>query len=426
MGSLSRVWVRRIGGLVAALVITLPVVARADAVIVANGLLLEAIAASRTPPPVASRQIAILNAAMFDSANAAAGLRYEPYSYDGMAVAAASPEMAARAAGAAALLALFPDLAAGNPALAGRIAASGRLPAGEEVADGLGRACAEAVMRARSNDGAAVVPPPFLGSQAPGAWRSEGKTGRGGLMPHWGTVAPWVIGAPDRIRLPAPPAIGSVTWLDSYNAVKSLGSAAGSSHSPELGRIAMFWADDEGTETPPGHWVAIARELAERQGGDVVDHARLFALLGFTLADTAIVVWEAKYRYALWRPVTAVREAARLGNPRISGDPSWAPVLETPDFPEYPSGHSAFSAAAARALELVIGRDDIAFDTGTRSSKLAGATRHFDSLSQAAEEAGLSRIYGGIHFYFTHRASVTLGLQVAEAVVGTRLRRLSK
>ena len=408
----------------AVFVAVLPGMARADAVLDANGLLLEAIRVSHTAPPPATRQIAILNAAIFDSANAVVGLRYEPYSYDGMPIADASPEMAARKAGSTVLRALFPDLQ--DKALVGRIMALGEVPPGHDVAVAIGQACAEAVLKARAHDGASEAGPPFMGSYAPGAWRSETAATRGGLLPHWGKVTPWVIGDPARIRLPQPPAIGTAAWLDSYNAVRALGTPGGASQSPEFAEIATFWADDEGTETPPGHWIAIARDLAARDGADVVDHARLFALLGFVLADTATVVWQAKYRYQLWRPISAIHDAARLGNPRIVGDPGWTPLVETPDFPEYPSGHSAFSAAAARTMALVFGRDDIAFRTGTRARKLPGVTRQFDRLSAAAEEAGLSRIYGGIHFYFSHRAAVEVGQQVAEMVVATRLRRLPR
>lgn len=415
---------RCFSAVVAVLAAILPGLARADAVLDANALLLEAIRLTRLAPPPVTRQIAILNAAMFDSANAAVGLRYEPYSYDGMPIADASPEMAARAAGSAVLRALFPDLQ--DKALAARIMALGAVPPGNEAAISVGRACAEAVIRARAGDGASAVGPPFTGSTALGVWRSENPASRGGLLPYWGQVTPWVIGDPVRIQPPQPPAIGTSAWLDSYNAVKALGAPGSASQSPEFARIAIFWADEEGTETPPGHWIDIARDLAARDGGDVVDHARLFALLGFVMADTATVVWQAKYRFQVWRPVSAVHEAARLGNPRIVGDPGWMPLVETPEFPEYPSGHSAFSAAAARTMELVFGRDDIAFETGTRARALPGVTRRFDRLSAAAEEAGLSRIYGGIHFYFSHRAATDMGREVADTVVAGRLRRSAR
>ena len=403
----------------------LPVMqARADAVLDLNGILLETISAYHPAPPVASRQIAMLNAAMFDSANAAVGLRFTPYSYDGMPVAAAAPDLAARVAGAAVLRALFPDLTSVVPGLATRLAVMETMPKGAEAAIALGQACAAAILKARANDNANARPPPFLGDSAIGTWRSTSATPRPGLLPHWGSVTPWAIADLQRLVPPPPPSIGSTAWLDAFNAVKSLGTQTGASHTPEMTRIAEFWADGEGTETPPGHWIAIARALAVRRGGDVVDHAREFALLSFVLADVAIVAWETKYRYAGWRPVTAVHEAARIGNPRIIGDPAWRPTLDTPNFPEYPSGHSAFSAAAAAALAMLYPDpgDTIAFDTLTSSPKTPGAVRHFERLSEAAEEAGLSRIYGGIHFWFSHGAGADMGRAVADDIVPRLLR----
>jgi hypothetical protein len=341
-----------------------------------------------------------------------------------MAACRASPEIAATAAAAAVMKALYPEPAA--PALAGRIAALSRLPDNEAAAIALGRACAEAILKIRATDNAATAAaPPFLGRAEPGRWRPTPPALAPGLLPGWGHVRPWAVRQVDTL-VPPPPALGSFTWLENYNAVKSLGSKSGASFSDDQGRIALFWADDEGTETPPGHWIAIARTLAASRGGDVVDHARLFALLGVTLADTATVVWAAKYRYGTWRPVTAVREADRLGDPHLFGDTEWTPFLATPPFPEYPSGHSAFSAGAARVLATVLGRDDIGFDAATSSTQLAGATRHYDRISDAAEEAGLSRIYGGIHFYFSHRAAAATGQAIADEVLASRFRPLRK
>ena len=406
----------------AVLMLACPAGARADAILAWNAILLEAIRATHPPPPVAARQIAMLNATMFDSANAAAGLRYEPLSYDGMAVHAAAPEAAATAAGAAMIRALFPNLAAVAPALTGRAKLLAVLPPGSERAAELGEACTEAVVKARSDDGARATLPPFTGGTDPGAWRPTPPALAPGLLPHWGTVRPWVMPSVEAFMPPPPPAPGSALWFDSFNAAKSLGSAAGASHSPDHTEIALFWADDDSTETPPGHWVAIAMALSSGRGGDVVDRARQFALLGITMADAAILVWNAKYRYAVWRPITAIRDADKLANPRLLADPNWTPVLTTPPFPEYPSGHSAFSAAAARVLAFTFDTDAIAFDTDSRAPSLPGVTRHFESLSDAAEEAGLSRVYGGIHFYFAHRAGAEAGRKLADYVVANRLR----
>ncbi len=396
--------------------------ARADAVLDGNALLLDVIRAARLSPPAASRVIAMANVAAFDSANAAAGLRFEPYSFEGMPPPVqADPDSAAAAAIAGIITGLFPQLA---PPLAARRDALIPTPAGGATTRGaeLGRACATAILAARARDGAEAAAVAFAGGSAIGQWRPTPPANAPALLPGWGRVRPWALPDLAPFRPPGPPAIDSFAWADSFNGVKSVGSPAGAAFQPAFAEIARFWSDEEGTETPPGHWLAISLGIASARQGSVVENARLFALLGIALADTAIVVWEAKYRHATWRPITAIREADRLANPRLRGDPAWQPVLATPPFPEYPSGHSAFSAAAARLLALYYGTDAIPIDVTTDARVQPGETRHFDRLSDAAEEAGLSRIYGGIHFYFAHADAAAAGRRVAELVFAQRLR----
>jgi len=394
--------------------------ARADSVTDANALLLEVIRTTRPAAPRAARLIAMMNVAVFDSANAAAGLPFQPYSYDGMAVRQADPATAAAAAAVGVVLGFFPDLKTSAPDLAARIAALVPSP-GNTAAVDLGRACADAVLAARAGDGADKADGSFPGMTRMGVWRPTPPARSPAVLPNWGKVRPFAIPSATTFAPPPPPAVGSMDWIDSFNAVKSVGSTTGASHTDDLGEIARFWADDDGTETPPGHWIAIALDIvAQRQLG-VVENARLFALLGTALADSAVTTWAAKYRYASWRPVTAIRDANQNPNPRIVGDPDWTPVLTTPAFPEYPSGHSTFSAAAAVILATVLGTDAIAIDATSRGAGMAGIKHHFDRLSDAAEEAGLSRIYAGIHFYFSHVAGAESGRKIAESILSTRM-----
>jgi hypothetical protein len=178
--------------------------------------------------------------------------------------------------------------------------------------------------------------------------------------------------------------------------VKELGAINSATRTAEQTEIARFWADFSHTESPPGHWNSIARDVAARQGNTLEENARLFALLNIAMADAGIVTWDAKYRYNFWRPVTAIREADRDGNPDTVADPGWTPLLVTPNFPEYTSGHSTFSAAAAEILRGFYGTDAIHFTA--LSDTLPGVTRTYDSLRAAVDEIGLSRVYGGIHF----------------------------
>jgi membrane-associated phospholipid phosphatase len=145
----------------------------------------------------------------------------------------------------------------------------------------------------------------------------------------------------------------------------------------------------------------------------------LFALLNITLADAAIAAWNMKFEYYLWRPVTAIREADLDGNAKTQKDVSWEPLINTPPFPGYVSGHSTFSSSAATLLKLFFGTDKVAFTTS--SDGLPGVSRPFHSFSDAAAEAGQSRIYGGIHFDFDDEDGQKAGKQLANYIFSQNL-----
>ena len=190
--------------------------------------------------------------------------------------------------------------------------------------------------------------------------------------------------------------MGSHRWAEQFNQVKQLGATNSTVRTPAQREIALFWADGAGTETPPGHWNKIAQQLARKRKYGLVETARLFAALNVAMGDAGIVCWETKYAYNWWRPITAIRNAASDGNSETEPDPTWTPLLITPPFPEHVSGHSTFSGAAAAVLAELSGGDDFAFVTV--SDGLPGVVRRFQHFSDAAREAGMSRIYGGIHF----------------------------
>ena len=182
----------------------------------------------------------------------------------------------------------------------------------------------------------------------------------------------------------------------------------------------MSRRDNCGTATPPGHWNIIARDVARQRGNTLDENARLFALLNIAEADAGIVAWDCKFAFNFWRPITAIQNADRDGNPDTLPEPGWRPLLLTPPFPEYISGHSTFSGAAAIVLATFFGADDIPFTT--ESEGLPGAARTFPSFSQAAMEAGMSRIYGGIHFMSANLSGLECGVAVGGYVVDHFLR----
>ncbi|MCA9066047.1 MAG: phosphatase PAP2 family protein, partial [Planctomycetaceae bacterium] len=177
--------------------------------------------------------------------------------------------------------------------------------------------------------------------------------------------------------------------------------------------VARFWSDGLGTVTPPGHWNEIASQVAQQQGNSLAANIRLFAELNTALADAAIVAWDAKYTYDLWRPVTAIQNATDDGNDATVADPEWYSFLITPNFPEYVSGHSTFSGAAAAVLNQLLGTD-VSFTIDSQG--LPGVSRFFPNFDAAADEAGRSRIYGGIHYEFSNQDGLSTGRDISEFV----------
>jgi hypothetical protein len=388
----------------------------ADIVVQWNEVLLDAVRASNTPPPPASRHLAIMHVAIYDAVNSIDG-SYTPYLVAKGGPRGASPEAAAAQAAHDTLSALYPALKPTfDAALRDSLAAIPDGPA-EQMGIAVGRYTANKVLLARRNDGSDAVVPYAPGGD-PGDWQPTPPALAASLFPQWPDVKPFAMTGAGQFRPPAPPPLTSADYAAAFNEVKGLGGdgvTTPTARTPEQTLIARFWADGAGTETPPGHWNTIAQGVAADRGTSLVENARLFALLNIALADAAIGAWDCKYEFDYWRPVTAIRAADVDGNPDTAADPTWAPLLVTPAFPTYTSGHSTFSAAGAAVLAAFFGTDAVPFTTG--SDAMPGQTRTFPGFSSAAAEAGRSRIYGGIHFEFDNQAGLASGRALGEYVV---------
>ena len=374
--------------------------ARGDVVTDWNNAALDTIRADRIAPPIASRSLAIVHVAIYDAVNGIART-HEPYLVPSAVPASASREAAASAAAYQTLVSLFPNHTSTFDALHAAILAG--IPNSPQKTHGItwGEFVASQILAARANDGSnAIVQPP--GGSGPGVWIPTPPAFLPYLLPQWGFVVPFAMTSSSQFRPPGPPSLDSQQYAADYEEVKQLGAAMGSTRTADQTEIALFWADGAGTETPPGHWNSIAQIIAAARGTTLEENARLFALLNIAMADAAICAWDAKYTYHFWRPVTAIAFA----EPELI----WMPLLVTPPFPEYTSGHSTFSAAGATVLPLFYGTEDLPFTTG--SDFLPGVYRSFSTPFDAAEEAGVSRIYGGIHF---HSANVD-GLQAGSSI----------
>jgi len=381
---------------------SLAVPARADVVTDWNNAALDAIRSNNTAPPIASRALAILHASIYDAVNGIART-HEPYLARSAVQSSASREAAASAAAHSALVNLFPANGSSFDALHAAILAT--IPNGSRKAAGItwGEYVASQILAARANDGwNATVPQP--GGSGPGIWVPTPPAFLPYALPQWGFVTPFAMNSSSQFRPTGPPSLDSQQYAADYDEVKDLGAAVGSTRTEEQSEIALFWADGAGTETPPGHWNSIAQIIGDAQGNTLEENARLFALLNIAMADAAICAWDAKYTFDFWRPVTAIAFA----EPQLN----WMSFIVTPPFPDYVSGHSTFSAAAATILPLFYGTEDLPFITG--SDFLPGVYRSFATCLDAAGEAAVSRIYGGIHFRSASEDGLQAGINIGE------------
>jgi hypothetical protein len=382
--------------------------AESDVITDWNTAALKAIRAARTPPPIASRALAILHTSIYDAIN---GIErsHEAYFVESRVPASASPEAAASAAAHRVLNAVFPAYSAAfDQQYAAALSAIRNGPQ-KTSAIAWGESVADQILAWRANDNAdAVVPAPT--AEHPGDWLPTPPLFAPYLLPQWGFVVPFAIPSGSHFRPLGPPALDSTRYAEDFAEVKALGAAIGSSRTAEQDLIALFWADGAGTETPPGHWNTIAQIVAAGRGNTLSQNARLFALLNVAMADAAICAWDAKYAFHQWRPVTAIRNGDIDGNPATIADPTWSSFIATPPFPDYISGHSTFSGAASTVLALFYGTDAIAFTTG--SDFLPNVTRSFSRFSAAANEAALSRLYGGIHCRSANQDGLAAGNEI--------------
>lgn len=373
-----------------------------------NQAILDSITETRAVPPRASRAMAIMHTAMYDAVNGISR-RHSPYRVV-TDPPPASIEAAAAQAGHDTLVELFPTRASlFADLLASHLDA---IPDGAAKDAGIaqGAFVAAQILDWRRDDGS-TNPGTYTPAGLPGRWKPTGPGFLPALLPAWGQVTCFALDTGDQFRPPAPPAIDSAEYAASWQEVYDLGRIDSATRTPDQTEIAIIWEGGPGTPTPPGQWNEIGQTLAAIRGNSIEDNARMFALLNMATADAAINSWDCKYAFDLWRPITAIREADTDGNPATTADPTWTPLLTTPPFPSYTSGHSTFSGSSARVLINFFGTDSIDF-----TFNAVGLSRDFSSIWTAAEEAGISRIYGGIHYDFDNLLALDAGAAVGDYV----------
>ncbi len=380
-------------------------------------------------PPIVAKNLAMIHVAMFDALNSFTN-EFTPYLAVESPPIDASPIAASASAAFEVAKAIYPaprELAVWQATLAESFAqvtdASAR-----DKGIAFGKLIASSVLSARENDGSSQSSNYAPGGSSPGEWNRTGPDYLPPLLPFWGSVKPFAVENVIDFRPVAPPALDSAEYAAAVDEVLGVGRTDSTERTADQTDIAVFWADGGGTASPPGHWNRIATDLSLASGQSTLERARTLALLNLGLADAGIAAWDAKYAFDFWRPIDAIRQADDDGNAATVADATWQPLLRTPPFPTYTSGHSTFSGAGASVLTSIFG-DNVSF--ATRSDGHTGltqrplttiSTRHFNSLWEAAEEAGVSRIYGGIHFAFDNTAGLSSGAAVGHDVANNWLK----
>ena len=323
------------------------VTAHADAVTEWN--VIAQATADNVDPYVQIRTTTISQVAVFEAVNSIAG-EYEPYLRRIHAPADASVEAAAISAAHRVLSTLHPDKAASLDG--SREKALAAIADGQSKNDGIavGLAAADAILAHRANDGSDVVVPYTPGTK-PGQYQLTPPEFAPAFRPGLGRVATFALRRGEQFRPEPPPSLRSPRYLRDYIEVKEGGDINSKIRTKHQSDVARFYEVTDGLQL----WYPAARQASEAQHTKLLWNARTFALLGIAMFDAAVAVFDAKYHYDFWRPVTAIRAGHQDGNPKTHPDADWIPLISTPPFPSYPSGHAGFGAAARRVMEESFG-----------------------------------------------------------------------
>ena len=370
----------------------------------------DAIATARKPlGPVHSRANALLHVAMFEAVNAIER-RYQPYRLNLVADRRTSPEAAAAVAGYTVLVALYPDDKASlDKTLAQMLVA---VPEGNPKERGviLGRKAATDLLALRVDDGSERVET-WRPLTQPGVYVPTAAV----VSSTVGQYTPWVMSNAAQFRPGPPPSLTSETWTRDFNEIREMGSIDSKSRTADQTAAAKVWL-----LTGARTWDPIVQQVAEHRKMDLVDCARLYALAQMAGMDAYIAVFDAKYTYNFWRPLTAIRNADITGNAATPREAGWLPLAETPMHPEYPCAHCITSAAVAAVLRAVA-KDDVGELTVT-SPTAPGVTRRWTRLEDYANEVSNARVWAGFHYRFSTVVGQDMGRKIGELTVATQLR----
>jgi hypothetical protein len=364
-----------------------------------------------TSTPLA-RGLAMMHLAMFDAANAT-GRRYTPYLPATPEAPGASPEAAIHAAARHVLMELFPKQRAAIDAA--YEAAIAKLPDGPAKSAGIaaGQQSGTAILGARKADGLSG-PNTYRPVTRPGAYVTTALP----VMSHVKNIKPFALSSVDQFRPGPPPQLNSPLWARDFDETKRLGSAKSTERTPWQTETARFWVIS-GADA----WNQTTRALVGTKPLPLLESARLYAQVNMALFDGFLAIFDAKYHYEFWRPVTAIRNGDVDGNDATARDAEWTPLIDTPMHPEYPCAHCVADGAAGAVLKSVFGEGPVPEFT-LRYAAMPGVTRSYKSIQQLEDEVAMARIWGGVHYRNSNEVGNALGRKVAAHVLANTLRPL--
>ena len=376
---------------------------QADVVTDANAKAAD-IASKHPATPPAVRIMAFVQVSVFEAVNAITG-RYPPLQAKISAAPGASVDAAVLAATRTALSKLMPTQQAAIDA--DYEAALKLLPDGPAKTNGIavGEQAATACV-ARLDEGLGLADT-YRPHGAPGVYVPTLLP----AVPNWGKRKPWVMTSGLQFRPGPPPGLTSERWTRDYNEIKAVGAKNSTQRTPEQTAIAKFWE-----ATAPAVYWPVARSVAAMPGRDVTANARLLAIAAMAMDDGLIAVFDAKYTYNLWRPITAIRNGDADGNDATERDPSWTPFIDTPMHPEYPCAHCIVSASLGAVLQAELGSGPVP-TLSSASSAAGGAVRTWKTVGDFVQEVAVARIYDGVHYRNSTEVGSAMGKQIGELAV---------
>jgi PAP2 superfamily len=367
----------------------------------------------RMLPPQAERVVASVQVAMFDAVNSVER-RYRPYRLAVTTAKETSQEAAAAVAAGMVLASLHPNETEELNSVMGAYLAA--IPPGTAKSEGIkvGQEVAAKIVAERKVDGA----------DAPDAYRP--KTRPGVYVPTpitassmWPNVKPFAMTSPSQFRPQPPIPLAGEEWAADYNEIKNLGGKNSIKRTARQSEDGRFWLI-----TGPASYYPIVRQLVVAKKMDVIDSARFMALASTAAADAYIAVFDAKYHYDFWRPITAIRNGDIDDNPATGLDAIWQPIDNTPMHPEYPCAHCITSAAVAAVIEAALGGADIP-EVSMISPTAPGVTHRWTNVWVYADEVSMARIYAGFHYRFSTRVGQEMGRKIGRLVVESLMQKTS-